>query len=119
MKILSTLGRFLYAIPFIVFGIFHFMNAQGMAENMLSGWPIATILIYISGVALILAGAAIVLKLYVKLACILLAVLLLVFIVAFHIPGLGNEATQQLSMSMLLKDLALMGAALYFGETLK
>ena len=86
MKTLSNLGRFIYAIPFIVFGVFHFMNAQSMADSMLSGWPIAVPLVYISGVALILAGISIIIKLYARIACILLAILLLLFIVAVHLP---------------------------------
>lgn len=119
MKVLTGLGRFIYGIPFIVFGIFHFMNAGSMAGYVLKGWPIATALVYLSGAALILAGVAIVVKIYARLACILLAVLLLIFILALHVPGLASESSSQLSMTMLLKDASLMGAALYIGATIK
>ncbi len=119
MKILSTIGRFVYAIPFIVFGIFHFMNAPGMAEMMLAKWPAATFLVYLYGVGLFLAGIAIILNLYARLACILLAALLFIIIIGIQVPGLSAEATRQLSTTMLLKDTALMGAALFMAGTFK
>jgi putative oxidoreductase len=116
MKTLSSLGRFIYAIPFIVFGIFHFMNAGSMA-GIISKWPVAEGLVYISGLALILAGVSIILNVKAKLASSLLALLLLIFILGIHIPAVmsGN----QMAMMSLLKDTALLGAALTYSGLLK
>ncbi len=41
-----------------------------------------------------------------------LAILLLTFIVAVHLPGLGNPAMRDMAMSGLIKDTALLGGAL-------
>ncbi len=102
------LGKYIFAIPFVVFGIFHFMNAEAMAGMA----PGGTIMVYISGVALILAAISIFIGKLDKLASVLLALLLLLFIVLIHAPGLGDEATQQMSMPNLLKDMGLLGGAL-------
>ncbi len=117
MKILATIGRIIYSIPFIVFGVFHFMHASSMASTMLVGWPYGEILIYISGAALALGGIAILFKFFGRIAGILLAVLLLIFILAIHLPGV--QAGNQMAMTSLLKDSALLGAALSYAATMK
>lgn len=120
MKTLSKLGRFLYAIPFAVFGIFHLSHASMMANEVLRGWPIPTVLVYISGLAMILAAASIILNIKARLACLLLALLLLIFIVTLHIPGMmAGGQMAQISQIGLLKDMALMGAALTYAGILK
>jgi len=116
MKTLSTLGRFIYAIPFIIFGIFHFMNAGAMA-GMISKWPVAEGLIYISGLALILAGLSIILNIKARLASLLLALLLLIIIIGIHVPAVMKG--DQMAMGSLLKDIALMGAAITYSGLLK
>ncbi len=119
MRIIGVLGRILYGLPFIVFGTFHFFRTGGMAQGVLSGWPIAEVLVIITGIALVLAGIAVVFKVQVKLAMILLGVLLFIFVVAIHLPGMINAADQQAmqqSMTSLLKDLSLGGAAWFIAS---
>jgi putative oxidoreductase len=117
MKALSNLGRFIYAIPFLVFGIFHFMSATPMADNILKGWPVAEGLVYISGLALILAAISIILNIKARIATLMLALLLLIIIIGVQIPGVisGDQA----AMSALLKDTSLLGAALTYSGILK
>lgn len=117
MKALSSLGRFIYAIPFVIFGIFHFMNASQMAQLLPSFWPVPEGLVYISGLALILAGISIILNIKARLATLLLALLLLIFIVGIHIPALSSGNNEV--MGALLKDTALLGAALTYSGILK
>ncbi|NND33937.1 MAG: DoxX family protein [Saprospiraceae bacterium] len=102
------LGKYIFAIPFLIFGIFHFMNADAMGGMA----PGGSIMVYISGLGLILAAISIFIGKLDKLACVLLALLLLLFIILIHAPGLGDEATMQNSMSGLLKDMGLLGGAL-------
>ena len=116
MKTLSSLGRFIFAIPFIVFGIFHFLDAAGMAV-MIGTWPTPEAWIYFSGLAFILAGVSIILNIKARLSTLLLALLLLIIIVAIHIPAtLGGD---QKSISILLRDTSLLGAALTYSGILK
>ena len=116
MKTLSTLGRFIYAIPFIVFGILHFTNAHQMA-GIIKNWPVAEGLVYIAGLGLILAGVSIFLNIKARLASLLLALLLLIFIVSIHIPAIA--AGDKMQLGQLLKDTALLGAALTYSGILK
>ena len=119
MKTLSALGRFIYAIPFGIFGILHFMYAPAWASMVLKGWPIAEGLTYIVGLAFILAAVSIILNIKARLACLLLALLLLIFDVTLHIPGmLAGGQMAQMQLGNFLKDTALMGAALTYAGIL-
>lgn len=111
---LAHIGRILFGLPFIFFGIFHLMQPGGMAQSILQGWPIASALVVISGIGMILAGIAIVINKLIKLATVLLALELLVFVLAIHLPGLAGDGGQQVMIN-LLKDISLMGGALMAG----
>lgn len=108
----GTLGRILFAVPFLVFGFFHFMNGPGMATMVPSYIPGGVFWVYLTGLANILAAISIVSGKQTRLACYLLALMLLVFILTIHLPGMSNPETQQMAMMSLLKDTGLMGGAL-------
>lgn len=116
MKTLTTtVARIVFAIPFLVFGLFHFMNADQMASMV----PVPPKMLwnYVVGIAMIAAGLAFIVNKFAKLAGLLLALLLLIFILGVHIPGIMAADSQQAMMQPmqgLLKDLALMGGALGF-----
>lgn len=116
---LINAGKYFYAIPFIFFGVFHFTGASDMARMFFGDCPIGIHLVYVSGLALLLAGISIIINKKARLAVLLLALLLFIIIVSLHIPGMMNAADEmamQLSMTALLKDLALMGAALSYAK---
>ena len=112
MKInLSVFGRYVYAVPMFVFGLFHFMNGNMMADSFMPDWlPMKLFFVYLTGAGLIGASVSFVIKVYARLAGLLLALMLLLFIVLLWMPGImaGNQDL----MSMLLKDLGLLGGAL-------
>ena len=119
MKSLTTLGRIVLSVPFIVFGVNHLLNAQAMKGLVPSFVPGGIFWVYFTGLALIAAGVAIIAQKYAKLAGLLLAGLLLTFIVTLHLPGLFVQQTQQMSMVGLLKDAALAGGVLLAAGTSK
>ena len=108
----TTVARYLYAIPFRIFGVMHFINGSQMAGYVPSFIPGGVFWVYLVGVALIAACVSIIIGKYTKLACLLLALLLIIFVLTMHVPGVLNEATMQASMPNLLKDSALAGGAL-------
>jgi uncharacterized membrane protein YphA (DoxX/SURF4 family) len=114
MNGIINLGKYLYALPMAIFGIFHFMNAKGMAEMAPFG---GEVIVYITGVALIAAAVSIIIGKMDKLAALLLALFLLIIVLSVHLPGVmgGSEA----SMPMLLKDIALVGGALMYAGMAK
>lgn len=108
----DIVARVLFAIPFFMFGVNHFIYANMMAGMVPAYVPGGIFWIYFTGAALIAAAVSIVTKIQGKLAMYLLALLLLTFVVTLHVPGLGNPQTKMMSMMALLKDLGLMGGAL-------
>ncbi len=117
MKNLGTIGKFLYALPLLGFGFGHLANANAMSGMVPSFIPGGVFWVYLTGVALILAVVAIVINKKAKLATMLLGIMLLIFALTIHLPGMlgGNE----MSMPSLLKDLSLAGAAFMLSATSK
>ena len=113
---LTKLGRFLLAVPIVIFGILHFMAADAMAGMV--PLPGGAIWVYVTGIALIAAGVSIIIQKKARLASTLLAVLLLIFVFAIHLTGaLAGGDSGQMSMMSLLKDLAIAGGALVYAST--
>lgn len=109
-----ALGRFLFCLPFMVFGVLHFMNAGAMAAIVPAWVPGGgTFWVYFTGFALIAAPLAVITGKQAKLASQLLALLMLVFVFALQLPGVlaGGEGAAA-AMAGLLKDTALAGGAL-------
>lgn len=111
MNAVLNLGKYLFALPFIVFGIFHFMSADAMAP-MAFGQPI---LVYVSGLGLVAAGVSILIGKMDKLATVLLGVMMLLFVFLVHLNG--AMAGDQNATVALLKDFALAGAAWMYATT--
>lgn len=117
-SLLLKSGRYIYAIPFAIFGLMHFMSAGDMAGMV--PLPGGVFWVYLTGVALIAAAVSFIIEKKVRLAGILLGIMLLIFVLSIHLPGvIGAEdpGAMQASMSALLKDLGLSGAAFYVGAT--
>ena len=106
----TTVARYLYAIPFGVFGVIHFMKGPDMAGYVPAFIPGGIFWVYLVGVALIAACVCIVIEKYTKLACLLLALLLIIFVLTIHVPGVFED--MDANMPNLLKDTALAGGAL-------
>lgn len=115
MKLLTTtVARYVFAIPFGIFGLLHFMNASAMAGMV--PLPGGVFWVYLTGLALLAACISIIIQKYTRWACLLLALMLIIFVLTLHLPGVFNEATMQASMPSLLKDTALAGGALILAD---
>ena len=122
MKYLSTIGRILFALPFGIQGVNHFLMTSYYMGMMSTFIPGGGYTILITGLALIAACISIIAKKYIQLSCLLLALLLFIFILTIHVPGLFDptEVTvaslhtkfSTLALIELLKDTSLMGGAL-------
>lgn len=112
---MNMVGRILYGLPLLVFGLLHFMAAPMMAGMVPAFVPGGILWVYITGVALILAAIAIIANRLAPLASLLLGIMLLSFALTVHLPILlGGD---QSAMPNLLKDTALAGAAFYIYAT--
>lgn len=117
MNAITKFGKYLFAIPFLLFGVFHFMGAQDMASMA----PGGAIMVYLTGAAHIAAAVSIFIGKYDKLATFLLGVMLLLFIIA-HIQMMGNddlpEMVRNTQPGEILKNVALAGAAWMYSHSL-
>jgi uncharacterized membrane protein len=118
----TTVARILFALPFGIFGVLHLMGAQNMAGMVPSWIPGGVFWVYLTGLAHIAATISIISQKKAKLASLLLAAMLGVFIITIYLPGI-IEATDDMGMMMnmsgLLKDSALAGAALTYAGLAK
>ncbi len=109
---ITNLGKWLFIVPFVVFGFFHLTGADKMAGMVPSYLPGGSLWVYLTGLGQLAFAASVVLGKYDKLAALAVAGMLTVFVLTVHLPSLmgGNE----MSMMSLLKDVGLIGGALMY-----
>ena len=106
--------RILFALPFLVFGAFHFMGAQQMKGMVPAYIPGGILWIYITGGLLILTALAMIVNKFAKAAGYILGTMLLVFILTIHGPAV--IAGDQAAIYSLLKDFSLMAGAMFIAN---
>ncbi|MEZ4986550.1 MAG: hypothetical protein R2795_16195 [Saprospiraceae bacterium] len=116
MNALLGLGKYLFAIPFAIFGLFHFMGADGMAGMV--PVPGGVVWVYLTGIGLLAATVAILIGKMDKLATFLLGIMMLSFALLIHFKGFMSQ--DPAASASFLKDIALAGASwLYAGHLSK
>ncbi|NCD70216.1 DoxX family membrane protein [Mucilaginibacter agri] len=101
LRILSALGRCFFCVTMILFGIDHFLYPD-FVKMLVPEWlPGNLFWTYFAGIALMLAGIAIIINVKTTLAATLLGIMIFLWLVMLHIPraiadpntGHGNELT--------------------------
>jgi putative oxidoreductase len=114
----KTVARYVFAIPFLVFGFFHLMGAKDMAPMIPEWLPGGVFWVVLTGFALIAAAVSIFIRILDYYAAFLLGIMLIIFVLVLHLPGALEG--DQMSTSNLLKDLGLAAASwLYAGYVAK
>ena len=111
-KILFTLGRIFFALPFGLIGLNHFLMVDYYTGMLTSIIPGGGFTILLTGFFLIAASVSIIARKFITISCILLAAMLLIFILTIHIPQLSDPELSKAALMQLLKDAGLMGGAL-------
>jgi putative oxidoreductase len=115
MQAIYSLGRWLFVLPFAVFGLFHFMNAKAMADSVVPPYfPAKEIFVYLTGVALIAAAISMATGKKDGLAALLLAGFLLLVVLTVHVPNAMDPMKGQMALTLMMKDIALIGSALMY-----
>jgi uncharacterized membrane protein len=109
---LLRVGKIIFAVPFVIFGILHFIAATKMAGVVPAWLPGGIFWVYFTGALLIAGGVGIMTERMRVQAAYGVAALMATFIVTVHFPALSNEGTRQMAMMGLLKELALIGGAI-------
>ncbi len=108
----NNTARILFALPFGIFGINHFMFRSKLIGIVPPWIPGDTVWVYLTGAAFIAACVFIIGKLkYAHIWALIVGFMLVVFIFSIHIPGLFNIMSFQESLTNLLKDISLVGGA--------
>lgn len=108
-------GQIIFSIPLLAFGLGHLTQAGQMAGMVPSWLPFPVVWVYLTGLALLAAGVSFIINKKVDLAGKLLALMLIIFILTMHLPSM--MAGEQMAMPMLMKDLAMAGAALFISAS--
>jgi len=117
MNAFLSLGRWLLAVPFVILGLVHFMDAQQLAAMVPNYLPVKMAWSFAAGTGLIVTGASIILGKYDQIAAVLLAILLILFALLIHVPAaLEGGYKNQFAIFNLMKDLALAGGALVYAK---
>jgi putative oxidoreductase len=115
MEMFINLGRYFLAIPLAVFGYYNLTDATSAVSRVPHWLPGGTFWVYLIGVCLIVAAISIAIGKYAKLASVLVALLMLVFVLTVYLPKVMDGDSN--SMIGLLKDLAIAGGALVYAGT--
>lgn len=107
----SRVAAVIYALAIAAFGILHFMSANEMKTMLPEYIPGGAAVIYLTGACLLAAAIAIIIEKYTRLACYLLAAMLLIFGFTLHLrPSFTTTFT------LFLKDAAMAMAAILVGN---
>lgn len=115
-QIVSHIAIYILSIVMIVFGFYHFKYPENMVEYVPANLPGGIIWVKIVGAAFIIAAVAFIFNKFTKIAAYLLAILLLIFVFAVHLPAYlhgGMEETRQSALIHMLKDTALAAFAMH------
>lgn len=111
-----NLGKWVFILPFAVFGIMHIMNANQMADMVPAYFSGGSLWVYLTGFAQLAFAVSVIIGKYDKLAAVLCALMLLIFILTLHLPSLSNLEMSKLAMTNMLKDLGLIGGAMMYAS---
>ena len=110
----SRVAAIIYALAIAAFGILHFMSANEMKTMLPDYIPGGAGIIYLTGTCLLAAAIAIIIEKQKRLACYLLAAMLLIFGFTLHLrPSFTTTST------LFLKDAAMAMAAILIGNNSK
>jgi putative oxidoreductase len=111
---LFLLGRILFSLVFLRFGLVHLTQTDGSAQYAAyKGVPRARAVVLFTGVAQLLGGLAVILGVWIDLAALGLAVFTLVSgFVMHHYWTETDPQTRQVEMAQFFKNVSIAGGAL-------
>ena len=102
-----SLGKFLFGIPMVVFGVQHFMYATFIATLIPTWLPGNYFLAYITGLALVAAGVSIIVEWMDRWSSLCLGSMIMLFIAILHIPAVMANPRDEYQWTSLFQALAI------------
>lgn len=115
MNAFLSLGRWLFAIPFAILGLINLLSIDVMVHSFVPTYmPMPKVWVVFGGVSLVAASLSMLIGKWDKLACVLLAIYLLLMVALVHLQAaMGGSISAQF---LLFKDMALAGAAMLYAQ---
>jgi len=109
------LGRFLFALIFLMAGPNHFSH-QAIAFAASQGVPLASITVPLSGVIALVGGLSILLGYRARVGAWLIALFLVAVTPMHKFWGIADPMMQQMQMVLFMKNVAMLGGALLISQ---
>ncbi|MEM1321380.1 MAG: DoxX family protein [Bacteroidota bacterium] len=114
MQTLIKTGRWFFILPFLAFGFLHFGPLEFSLPYIPQFLPFPAFWVYFTGICLIAFTISAIIGKWDKLAAVLLALMMFLFVLLIHIPGaLAGDFLQTIA---IFRDTAMMGAALMYAQ---
>ncbi len=110
MKSIGVLAKIVFAVMMILFGVNHFLDVNAYVPMVPDFLPIPQVFVYLTGLAFLASGVALIINKKAQLAMILLGVMLILFGVLVWLPK-GNSG-----MPIFLRDITLAAAAWFIAS---
>lgn len=114
--IVSRIAIYMLAVVLFIFGVFHFLYPRDLIVYVPDFLPLGIKSTYVVGGAFILVAISYLTNQYVKFSSYLLFILLIIFILAVHLPNYNNAGDRdmrQAALISILKDTAIAAFALH------
>ena len=120
MSALAPIGRFLFALMFILSGYRHLQNTEALAGYAASqGIPMPEMAVIASGIMLLVGGVLVLVGAFARFGALLVAIFLLVAAFTMHrFWAIEDPMAAQMQFSHFMKNLSMAGGAfllMYFG----
>jgi uncharacterized membrane protein len=114
-NLILNLGKWLFILPFLAFGLLHFGPLEFSLPYVPSWLPFPAFWVYFVGVCFVAFVVSAIIKKYDKLAAVLLALCLFLFVILIHIPAAAKGEFASVIGS--IRDLCMCGAALMYAAS--
>ena len=112
----DIIGRVLFCVPLIIYGVKHFLGAKEIGERLPDYFPSPEIWIYAIGVFLLASAISILTKKAIKWGAFMLGIMLFLFVFFIHLPEMFDEEVIQSDFPGFLGNLGFMGAAFFISS---
>lgn len=114
MQSIIKLSKWLFILPFAVFGVLHFGPLEFSLPYVPDYLPFKAFWVYFSGICLIAFTVSAILKKLDKLAAVLLALMMMLFVIMIHIPkAMEGDFVQFIA---IFRYTGMAGAALMYAQ---
>ena len=118
----TVIAIIIFSLIISFFGANQILNADKLTATVPEFLPAPKVLLYISGIGLILGAVAFIIDRFAKPAGYLIALLLIIIVCTVHIPGIIHAPALKVKMLFLtnaLKDTAIAMGAIVIGNLSK